>query len=148
MRALRWAGASLLLLLSGLLGLVGLLLCATLLLLPLGIPILFLARRLFRSAGQLAVPRAVRHPIEETQRRAGKQSGRLRRKSSSVLGRGPSPSAGTAAAGKAVRGAATSAGAAATAATTSAASRAKTARRHLPGRRTRTARFRRKLHLT
>lgn len=64
MKALRWTGASLLSLLGGLLGLVGLLLCLTVVLAPLGIPILFLAGRLFRTAGDLVVPRRVRHPIE------------------------------------------------------------------------------------
>ncbi|MDF1602523.1 hypothetical protein [Nocardioides sp. YIM 152315] len=71
MRALRWAGASLLVLLAGLLGLVGALLSVTLVLLPLGIPLLFVARKLFRTAGRLVVPRAARHPVEQTQRRAG-----------------------------------------------------------------------------
>jgi hypothetical protein len=64
MKALRWLGASLLSLVGGLLGLVGALLCVTIILAPLGIPILFLARRLFRTAGQLVVPRKVRHPVE------------------------------------------------------------------------------------
>lgn len=36
-------------LVSGLLGLVGLLLCVTIILLPLGIPVLWLAKRLSRS---------------------------------------------------------------------------------------------------
>jgi len=71
MRVVRWTGASLLTLIAGLLGLVGVLLSVTLILLPLGIPILFLARRLFRTAGQLVVPRAVRHPVEESQKRPG-----------------------------------------------------------------------------
>lgn len=70
MRALRWTGASLLMLLAGLLGLVGGLLCITLILLPLGIPLLFLARKLFRAAGALVVPRQVRHPVKEGRRKA------------------------------------------------------------------------------
>ncbi len=80
MRALRWAGASLLMLLAGLLGLVGAILCVTLILLPLGIPILFLARRLFRTAGQLVVPRAVRHPVDESHKHAGRSVKRLGKK--------------------------------------------------------------------
>jgi hypothetical protein len=64
MRALRWTGASLLVLVGGLLALVGVLLCVTVLLAPLGIPLLFLARRILRAAGDLVVPRQVRHPIE------------------------------------------------------------------------------------
>jgi hypothetical protein len=56
--ALLWLGAALL-------GLVGLLLCATLILLPLGIPILGYARRLFTAAVRLMLPRAVAHPVKE-----------------------------------------------------------------------------------
>ena len=123
MRALRWAGASLLMLLAGLLGLVGALLCVTLILLPLGIPILFLAKRLFRTAGQLVVPRAVRHPVEESHKRSGKAAKRS---------------------GKAAKGA----GAAATSAASTAAAKAKSSKNLLPGRRTKTDRVRRKLHLT
>jgi len=63
-KALRWTAASLVWLLGGLLGLLGAILCVTLILAPLGIPLLFLARRLFKTAGQLVVPRAVRHPID------------------------------------------------------------------------------------
>lgn len=63
-KALRWIAASLLGLVAGLLALVGLILCVTVLLAPLGIPLLLLARRLFRAAGDLVVPRKVRHPIE------------------------------------------------------------------------------------
>ena len=64
MKPLRWLGASLLALLGSVLGLVGALLCVTLILAPLGIPILFLARRLFKAAAQLVVPRSVRHPAQ------------------------------------------------------------------------------------
>ena len=46
-------------------GLVGALLCVTVILLPLGIPVLMLARRLFSLAAALALPRAARHPAEE-----------------------------------------------------------------------------------
>lgn len=70
MRALRWTAASLLGVLGGILGLVGAILCVTLILLPLGIPILFLSRKLFRTAGQLLVPREVRHPLQEVQERS------------------------------------------------------------------------------
>lgn len=63
-KALRWAAAGLLGLLGGLLGLVGLVLCVTVILAPLGIPILALSRRLIRSAGDVVIPREVRHPIQ------------------------------------------------------------------------------------
>lgn len=60
---MRWVGAGLLSLVGGLLGLVGVLLCVTIVLAPLGLLVLMLARRLFRSAGQVALPRRVRHPV-------------------------------------------------------------------------------------
>ena len=65
MRPLRALVGSLLWILSGVLGLVGVLLCVTVILLPLGIPLLGLARRLFRYSMVFFVPRAVRHPVQE-----------------------------------------------------------------------------------
>lgn len=64
MKAMRWSGAIVLGLLAALLGLGGVLLCITVLLAPLGILVLWLARRLWRAAGALVVPRPVRHPLE------------------------------------------------------------------------------------
>ncbi|MDH2413745.1 hypothetical protein [Nocardioides sp. CER19] len=75
MKALRWLGASLLGLVGALLGLVGALLCVTIILAPLGIPILFLARRLFRTAGALVIPRHVRHPVEAISEAASDTAG-------------------------------------------------------------------------
>lgn len=66
MRVLRGLGGSVLWILAGVLGLVGVLLSATLILLPLGIPVLMLARRLFRYSMRLFLPREVRHPVQET----------------------------------------------------------------------------------
>ena len=66
MKPLRWIAAGLLWILAGLLGLVGGLLCVTIILLPLGIPILMLARRLFTRSARLVVPKPVKHPVEES----------------------------------------------------------------------------------
>jgi len=65
MRLLRALAGSLLWILSGVLGLVGVLLCVTVILLPLGIPLLMLARRLFRYSMVFFLPRPVRHPAQE-----------------------------------------------------------------------------------
>lgn len=65
MRPLRALAGSLLWILSGVLGLVGVLLCVTVILLPLGIPLLGLARRLFRYSMVFFLPRKVRHPAQE-----------------------------------------------------------------------------------
>jgi hypothetical protein len=65
MRILRALVGSVLWILAGVLGLVGVLLCVTLILLPLGIPVLMLARKLFAYAMALMLPREVRHPVDE-----------------------------------------------------------------------------------
>ena len=136
MRALRWTAASLLGLVGGLLGLVGALLCVTLILLPVGIPILFLSRKLFQTAGQLVVPREVRHPVQEIQERSS-ASAKSARKSAKRKGRKGSKLAAatvsSAAAG--VRGAGKNAAATV---------RDKTP---VPGRRSRLEKVRHKLHL-
>src|SRR6478735_4703545 len=72
MRVLRGMAGLLLWILAGVLGLVSLLLCVTIILLPLGIPLFRLARSMFGSAVRLMLPRAVAHPVKET-RRAGRR---------------------------------------------------------------------------
>jgi hypothetical protein len=62
---LRVLAGSLLWILAGVLGLVGVLLCVTLILIPLGIPVLMLARKVFALATTMFMPRKVRHPIDE-----------------------------------------------------------------------------------
>ena len=64
MRLLRALGGSLLWILAGVIGLVGVLLSVTIILLPVGIPLLWLARKLFRAAMVLLVPKKARHPVE------------------------------------------------------------------------------------
>jgi hypothetical protein len=54
-------------------------LCVTIILLPLGIPLLLLSRKLFSVGGRLMLPRSVRHPIQEADKSA-KKSGRKARK--------------------------------------------------------------------
>jgi hypothetical protein len=60
---LRGLGASLLWIVAGLVGLVGIILSATLILLPVGIPLLMLAKRIFGYSMVLLVPGKVRHPV-------------------------------------------------------------------------------------
>jgi hypothetical protein len=72
MRILRALVGSVLWILAGVLGLVGVLLCVTLILLPLGIPVLMLARKLFAYAMTLMIPRQVRHPVDELGKSAGR----------------------------------------------------------------------------
>jgi hypothetical protein len=75
MKLLRMAAAGVLWALACLLGLVGSLLCVTVILLPIGLLLISLARRLFRLSGRLMLPKAVRHPLAElgdTGREAGR----------------------------------------------------------------------------
>jgi hypothetical protein len=88
MKPFRWLAAGLLWILAGVVGLLGAVLSITVILLPLGIPLLLLARKLGGWAGTLLVPKAVRHPVQEaasvssdTASSAGKGAGKL-------LGRG------------------------------------------------------------
>jgi hypothetical protein len=73
MRLLRGLGGLLLWLLAAVLGLVGVILCATIILLPLGIPLLGYARRLFTQSMKLMLPRAISHPVETMNDSARKQ---------------------------------------------------------------------------
>jgi hypothetical protein len=64
------------------LGLVAAILCVTLILLPLGIPMLMLSRRLFTQAVRLMLPRAMAHPAkalgDSAQRKTGKAAKTVR----------------------------------------------------------------------
>jgi membrane protein implicated in regulation of membrane protease activity len=79
MKPLRWLAAGLVWVVAGLLGLVGVLLSVTVILLPIGIPVLMLARRLFSLSSTLVLPRAVRHPVQETGKAAGRQGKQARK---------------------------------------------------------------------
>jgi hypothetical protein len=57
MRLLRALGGTVLWLLAAVLGLVGAILCVTIVLLPVGLAVLGYARRLFTSAAKLMAPR-------------------------------------------------------------------------------------------
>jgi hypothetical protein len=65
MRLLRMLGGSLLWIVAGLLGLLGVLMTVTLVLAPLGIPLLMLAKKVFKYSMTMFLPRKVRHPLQE-----------------------------------------------------------------------------------
>ena len=80
MRFLRGMGGVLLWIVASLIGLVGAVLCVTIILLPLGIPVLLIARRMFGIATKLLLPREMSHPVDEpakslrkTKKKAGKK---------------------------------------------------------------------------
>jgi hypothetical protein len=70
---LLWIGASLL-------GLVAVLLCVTVILLPVGIPMLMLSRRMFTRSVALMLPRAMSHPLDESRKKGKKVSRKARKK--------------------------------------------------------------------
>ena len=65
MLIVRGLAASLLWLVAALLGLLGVILSVTIILLPLGIPLLFLAKRVFGYSMSLLLPGKVRHPVRK-----------------------------------------------------------------------------------
>ena len=72
MRLLRAFAGVLLWILAGVLGLVSLLLCVTIILLPLGIPLFRLSKALFGKSVRLMLPPAVAHPVKETRKKGEK----------------------------------------------------------------------------
>ena len=88
MRPLRWLGAGLLWIVAGLLGLVGAVLCVTVILLPIGIPVLMLARRMFSVAAKLVVPRGVRHPVQEMDKKGSRAGRKVRSGAGKAVGKG------------------------------------------------------------
>jgi hypothetical protein len=83
MRLLRALLGSLLWILAGVVGLLGVLLCITVILLPLGVPLLFLARKLFAYSMTFFLPRTMRHPARELgrkSRQAGEKAARTGRR--------------------------------------------------------------------
>lgn len=73
MRLLRGLLGALLWIVAAVLGLLGFVLCVTVVLLPLGIPLLILARRLLTRAVQLMLPRSLAHPVNEITKTAKKK---------------------------------------------------------------------------
>ena len=74
MRVLRGLLGSLLWIVAALLGLVSLILCVTVILLPLGIPLFKVSKRLFGKSVRLMLPHAVAHPVKH----AGKKSKKVK----------------------------------------------------------------------
>lgn len=79
MRVLQVLGGAVLYLLAAVVGLVGVVLSVTVVLLPLGIPLLILSGMLFRRAIALMLPRRVSHPVEEAGKKVRRKTRRLRK---------------------------------------------------------------------
>src|SRR5690242_2718516 len=78
MRLLRGLGGAVLWILASLLGLVGILLCITVILLPVGLPLVKLAGQLFARSMQLMLPRALAHPVNEVTKAVEKEGRKAR----------------------------------------------------------------------
>ncbi|MBO0892553.1 MAG: hypothetical protein J2P14_16670 [Acidothermales bacterium] len=79
MRILRGIGGAVLWLLAALVGLLGALLSITVVLLPVGIPLLLLAGSMFRRSMALLLPRKVSHPVEQAGKTARREIRRVRK---------------------------------------------------------------------
>jgi hypothetical protein len=83
MRVLRTVNGALLWILACALGLVAVLLCVTIILLPIGLPLLGIARRMFTSSLRLMMPGKLAHPVRAGKKdltgTAGKSAKRVRR---------------------------------------------------------------------
>ena len=78
MRLLRGLLGAVLWILAVVVGLLGVILSVTVILLPLGIPLIWLSRRLFGACAKLFLPRRVRHPVQESVTSAKSRMGRAR----------------------------------------------------------------------
>lgn len=74
MRVPRGLLGALLWILGGVIGLVGVVLCLTAILLPLGVPLRALSRRLLTRGAQLMLPRPLAHPVKELAKTTDKMS--------------------------------------------------------------------------
>ncbi|AKS32455.1 hypothetical protein AFA91_11875 [Mycolicibacterium goodii] len=80
MRLLRGLLGALLWIVAAVLGLLGVLLCVTVILLPLGIPLAAFAGRLFGRAVRLMLPRPLAHPVREVTKSADKMARTTKRR--------------------------------------------------------------------
>ena len=86
MRLLRGLLGAVLWIVAALLGLLGLVLCVTVILLPVGIPLLGIAGRLLTRAVQLMLPRALAHPVKEVTKSVKKEGRKARAVTSDTIG--------------------------------------------------------------
>ncbi|WP_460822773.1 hypothetical protein [Nocardioides ungokensis] len=73
MRLLRGLLGGLLWILAAVVGLVAVILCVTVILLPLGLPLLGQARRMFTTSVRLMLPPALAHPVKTADKNARKK---------------------------------------------------------------------------
>lgn len=86
MRLLWGLPGAVLWILAAVLGLVGALLCVTVILLPVGIPLVKLAGRLFSRSVQMMLPHGLTHPVDELTKAADKDARTVRSATSDAAG--------------------------------------------------------------
>jgi hypothetical protein len=79
-KPLRWLAAGLVWIVAGVVGLLGGVLCITVILIPLGIPLIMLSRRLYGVSARLVLPRSVRHPLKEMDKAATRDATSARKR--------------------------------------------------------------------
>jgi hypothetical protein len=82
MRLLRGMAGALMWIVSALVGLVGVILCVTVVLFPVGVAVLGVARRMFAASVRLMLPRALAHPAKEVKRSARRGAEDVEKKAS------------------------------------------------------------------
>jgi|SRR5690349_13980074 len=85
MRLLRAVAGAVLWILAAVVGLLGAILCVTVIGLPLGIPLLMGARRMFGKSVRLMLPSHIAHPVKEA-KSSGKDKGRKAKDRSTKAG--------------------------------------------------------------
>ena len=86
MRMLRGLLGALLWIVASLVGLVAVVLCVTVILLPVGIPLLMFARRMFGRSVALMLPRGMSHPVDEGRKKSKKSAGKASKQMSKKAG--------------------------------------------------------------
>ena len=86
MRLLRGTIGAVLWIVAALIGLVGLVLCVTVILLPVGIPLLGIAGKLLTRAVRLMLPRAMAHPVNEVTKSMKKEGLKARDLTADTVG--------------------------------------------------------------
>ena len=73
MRVLRGLGGAVLWIVASVVGLLAVVLCVTVILLPLGLPLLAQARRMFTTSVRLMLPPAMAHPVKTMDKKSRKK---------------------------------------------------------------------------
>jgi hypothetical protein len=88
MRLVRGLGGALLWIVASVVGLLAVVMCVTAILLPVGIPLFMVAKKMFGQSVGLLLPRAVTHPVDEGGKKAKKRRKEVSKKAGKASKRG------------------------------------------------------------